>query len=271
MGVMAGLLGASAASAAPGLEIRDSAVRVTIIPEARSDVSVTVTQTNGRLPLRITRMGDSVIIDGGLAGRSVNCHGMFGAPKVSIWGKGDFNHGDLPALVVHAPMDVRVGAGGAVFGVIGRGSSVQLANSGCGDWTVANVSGPLRLSLSGSGDVRAGSAGATEIHTSGSGDVYAHEIDGGLKAGISGSGDIRADKVNGPLSAHIAGSGDVVAQGGAVTELEVAIAGSGDLTFRGVAQSLKASIAGSGDVVVGQVTGAVTKHIAGSGDVRIGR
>ena len=59
MGVMAGLLGASAASAAPGLEIRDSAVRVTIIPEARSDVSVTVTQTNGRLPLRITRMGDS--------------------------------------------------------------------------------------------------------------------------------------------------------------------------------------------------------------------
>ena len=57
---------------------------------------------------------------------------------------------------------------------------------------------------------------------------------------------------------------------GSVTDLEVAIAGSGDVTFHGVAQTLKATIAGSGDVVVGHVTGAVSKHIAGSGDVRIG-
>jgi hypothetical protein len=270
LGGVAALLTAGAAAAAPGLEIRDSAVRVTIIPEARSDILVTVSQTNPRLPLRIRRVGDGVVVDGGLMGVGMNCHSMFGKAKVSIWGKGDFAQSELPILTVHTPMDVKVGAGGAVFGVIGRGASVQLANSGCGDWTVANVSGPLHLSLSGSGDVHAGSSGPAEIHTSGSGDVFARVFDGGLTAGISGSGDIHAEAVNGPLVAHIAGSGDVVANGGAVTDLQVAIAGSGDVTFHGVAQTLKASIAGSGDVVVGHVTGAVSKHIAGSGDVRIG-
>ena len=42
--------------------------------------------------------------------------------------------------------------------------------------------------------------------------------------------------------------------------LEVTVAGAGDVTLGGVAQSLKASIIGSGDVRVGRVTGPVTKR-----------
>lgn len=85
---LAGLatIGAGAASATPNLEIKQAVARVTIIPEARGDIVVTVTNANSRLPLKITRMG----------------------------------------------------------------------NSGCGDWTVADQTGPLHVHVSGSGDVSVG-------------------------------------------------------------------------------------------------------------------
>ena len=99
--------------------------RVTIIPEARGDIVVTVTKANSRLPLKITRIGD-------------------------------IKYDDLPQVVVHMPRNARVGAGGAVFGAIGPGDSVDLGNSGCGDWTVADQTGPLHVHVSGSGDVSVG-------------------------------------------------------------------------------------------------------------------
>ncbi len=270
LGVLASI-GAGAAAATPSLEIKHAVARVTIIPEARGDIVVTVTKTNSRLPLKVTRMGDSVMIDGDLGWRSPNCHTLFGHPGVSVWGAGDFRYDDLPQVVVHVPRNTRVGAGGAVFGAIGPGDSVDLGNSGCGDWTVADQTGPLHVHVSGSGDVRAGSVGAADVSVSGSGDVNLQATRGGLVTGIAGSGDVTAASVTGPLRAHVSGSGDVRVHGGAVTDMDVSVAGSGDIHFGGVAQSLNARIAGSGDVSVAKVTGLVAKHIAGSGDVSVGR
>lgn len=270
---LAGLatIGAGAASATPNLEIKQAVARVTIIPEARGDIVVTVTKANSRLPLKITRMGDSVMIDGDLGWRSPNCRTLFGRPGVLVWGLGDFKYDDLPQVVVHMPRNARVGAGGAVFGAIGPGDSVDLASSGCGDWTVADQTGPLHLHVSGSGDVRAGSVGAADVSVSGSGDVNLRAARGGLVTNIAGSGDVTAASVTGPLHAHVSGSGDVRVHGGAVTDMDVLVAGSGDIHFGGVAQSLDARIAGSGDVNVAKVTGSVSKHVAGSGDVSVGR
>ncbi len=260
----------AAAAAGPSVEIRDAAVRVTIVPETRGDVSAVVVRANRRLPLTLSRNGASLVIDGGLRGRGLHCRSLFGRPGVWVMGVGDVARGDFPQVVIHTPMTVSVSAGGAVFGDLGRGAAVDLANAGCGDWTVANVEGPLAIHAAGSGDIRAGSAAAADIRVVGSADVYTRALRGGLRASASGSGDIHAQSVDGPLYVRVAGSGDVEVRGGAVTHMDAAVAGSGDVTLRGAAQSLDASVAGSGDITVGNVTGAVSRHVAGSGDVRIG-
>ncbi|MBA3810205.1 MAG: DUF2807 domain-containing protein [Caulobacteraceae bacterium] len=271
LGALGAALAAGAACAAPSVAIRGAAVRVVVIPEARSDVSVAFIKTNPRLPLKVSQLGEKVFVDGDIGHRPHGCLGWGGRRGVGIWGRGRIAYEDLPQIVVHAPMAVEVAAGDAVFGAIGRGDSVDLANHGCGDWTIGNVRGHLRLSQSGSGDANAGAAGSAEISVAGSGDVSTRQIAAGLSAVVRGSGDVVAASVSGPLDVNIAGSGDVRAGAGQVTRMNVAVAGSGDVTFGGVAQSLDASVAGSGDIRVAQVVGSVNKHVMGSGEVTIGR
>ncbi len=264
------LTAAGGAGAASSVDIRNAAAQVTIIPEARSDVQVSIIRTHPKLRLSVSTIGDRVIVDGGLMGRAMTCHAALGGPSVMVWGVGNVSVETLPKVVIHTPMDAKVSAGGAVFGDVGRAASADLATSGCGDWTMANVSGPLKISTAGSGDVRAGSAGSAHLRVSGSGDISLRDLAGGLDAATSGSGDVSIASVSGPFRARVAGAGDIKARGGAVTDMDVAIAGSGDVTLAGSAQSLKATIAGSGDVTVTRVSGPVTKSVVGSGDVTIG-
>ncbi len=264
------LILAGAASAAPSVEIEHAAATVTIIPENRADIAVSMAQTNSSLPITVTRDGDRTLVEGNLRFHWANCHRRSGVERVSVSGVGEFTRASLPIVVVRTPMDARVVAGGAVFGAVGRAGSLTLSNSGCGDWTVANVAGPLVVHAAGSGDVIAGEAASADIAVSGSSDISTHALRGGLRARITGSGDLSVVSVSGPLDARVAGSGDVIVHGGDATAMTVAITGSGDVRFQGVAQSLDASIAGSGDVSVRKVVGAVSRRVAGSGDVRIG-
>jgi hypothetical protein len=263
---MAVAAAAGSATAGPGVIIHDAAARVTVIPDARNDVSVEVVRSNPHFRITVTKIGDDVSVDGGLGFRGHNCRNK----GVSVWGVGFVPYQDLPQIVVRTPMNVRVKAGGAVFGVVGRADSTELGNSGCGDWTVANVAGPADVRVSGSGDVRVADVGSADVRISGSANVVLGDVRGGLAAATSGSGDVSARTVNGPLHVRVAGSGDVTSRGGQVTNMFVSIAGSGDVKFGGVAQSLDASVAGSGDVFVSHVVGPVSKHIAGSGSVRVG-
>jgi hypothetical protein len=265
----AALTMAGAASAAH-VDIRHAAARVTVIPEARSDIVVTVAKPNPRMKITVARLGDDIIVDGGLSLRGANCSSSFGRRGVHIWGMGFVPYDNLPQIVIRTPLDAKVSAGGAVFGIVDRTDSLELANAGCGDWSVANVAGPLTLRLAGSGDVRAGSAGSANVKISGSSDISMQDVRNGLEASSAGSGDLRVASINGPLHAHVVGSGDIVATGGHVTDMDVGVAGSGDVSFGGVAQTLEANVAGSGDVTVGHVTGTVSKHVAGSGSVTIG-
>ena len=261
---------AGAASAAPSVEIREAAVRVVVIPEARSDVKVELMTSSQALPLTIRNEGDKVIVSGGLRHRIGGCSAMFGKTTVHVRGLGQVSYDNLPQVVVRAPMDAKVGASGAVFGSVGRTDSLELSNAGCGDWTVANVKGALKINQAGSGDTRAGSAGQLVVHVAGSGDVIAREVGGPATVDIAGSGDVTTDSVSGAFKANIAGSGDVKVAQGHASEMVVHIAGSGDVRFGGVADSLNASVAGSGDVSVGKVNGPVKKSILGSGDVSVG-
>jgi len=274
LGAVAALSLSTAASAA-SIEIKDAVARVTVIPEARSDVAVSIVKNDAHHPLQVSTGPDGrTIVDGGyrngLFGGITGCNSFGGRPVVHVRGVGAIGYDDMAQVVVHVPMDAKVAGGGAVFGTVGRSSSLELASAGCGDWTVADVGGRFALSSSGSGDVHAGSAGLIHISTSGSGDVFARAIGGGVEASIAGSSNIKIASVSGPVRARISGSGDLNIDGGHAPDLSASIAGSGNVTFHGVADTLTASIAGSGDVNVAHVTGAVKKAIVGSGGVNVG-
>ncbi|MDP1737829.1 MAG: DUF2807 domain-containing protein [Caulobacter sp.] len=268
----AALLGAGAASAKEQhpVEIKDAVVRVVVIPEARSDIKVEVLTTNPGLPLEVRTEGDRTVIDGDLRFNAIsNCRTINGVTTVTVKGK-SYGWDAIPQIVIRTPMDASVGAGGAVFGSVGRTNSLSLSNAGCGDWTVANVAGELNINQAGSGDTRAGAAASVAINIAGSGDVTTTAISGPLAVNIAGSGDVEVGSVAGAMSVNIMGSGDVKVLGGDAGAVAVSIAGSGDVIIAAPADSVSAKIAGSGDVRVVRVSGSVTKKVAGSGEVIVG-
>ncbi len=266
---MASLAWADAASAA-SVEVKDAVARVTVIPEDRSDIKIEMLTTNPSLPIEVRSMGDRVIVDGRLGHRIRSCHSDNGKPKVHVSELGEIAWADMPQIVIRTPRDVHVGAGGAVYGSVGKSDELDLSNAGCGDWVVANVAGRMKLNIAGSGDTHTGSAGETHMRIAGSGDVRSQAITGSLDVDVAGSGDVTTASVSGPVDVKVAGSGDVKIGSGHVPSLTVTIAGSGNVVLDGVADTLKARIAGSGDVKVKQVTGSVSKMVLGSGSVTIG-
>jgi hypothetical protein len=265
----AAALTAGAASAAM-VEVKDAVARVTVIPESRSDIKVEVIQANPKLPIEVRTFAGQTIVDGGLRRRIRDCHGSGENVAVRVRGVGDVGFREMPQIVIHTPRDVEVDAGGAVWGTVGRSASVKLGNAGCGDWTVGNTDGAMRVSQAGSGDTRTGSAASAKVRVAGSGDASVGDIRGGLEIDIAGSGDVTVASIAGPLDVGIAGSGDVKVAGGKATTMAVHTAGSGNVDFRGTAETLRARIAGSGDVRAKAVTGSVSKTVMGSGGVTIG-
>lgn len=263
---------AGAAAAAPSVKIKDAVARVVVIPEARSDVKVEFLTTNKSLPLTIRQNGAETIVDGDLRMNKIgSCNTKMGVTMIKVRGVGEVKWDDIPQIVVRTPLNVEVSGGGAVFGSVGRSDSLELANAGCGDWTVANVKGKLEVAEAGSGDVNTGTAGSAEISIAGSGSVKTQAVAGDLEVSLMGSGDAIAASVGGKIETNIMGSGDVKVGGGRARSLEVNIMGSGDVTVDGEVGDVEVSVAGSGDVRVAKATGSVSKHVAGSGDVYIGR
>lgn len=261
---------AAGAADAASVEIKDAVARVVVIPEDRQDIKVEMLTTHPDLPLQVRSQGGRWIIDGNLNRRIRDCASKMGRTSVRVAKLGDVAYDDMPQVVVRTPRDAKVTAGGAVFGSIGKTASLDFANAGCGDWTIANVAGKLSLSEAGSGDVNTGSAGEAEIHIAGSGDVHTQAVAGRLEVAVAGSGDVGVAALNGPAKVRIAGSGDVRIAGGRTPSLDATIAGSGDVRMDGEVGDLNAQIVGSGDVMVRKVTGAVKKTVMGSGGVTIG-
>ncbi len=262
---------AGAASAAPSVKIKDAVARVVVIPEARSDVKVEFITTNKSLPLTIRQNGNETIVDGDLRMNKIHgCNTTMGKVTIKVRGVGEVKWEDIPQIAIRTPLNVEVAGGGAVFGSVGRSETLELANAGCGDWTVANVKGKLEISQAGSGDTSVGSAGSAEINIAGSGSVKLQDVAGDCEVSIAGSGDASAAAVGGRVEANILGSGDVTITGGRSRSLEVNVMGSGDVTHNGEVGDAEVSVAGSGDVRIAKATGAISKSVAGSGDVMIG-
>jgi hypothetical protein len=264
----AALATAGAASAA-SVELKDAVVRVTVIPEDRADVKVEIVRANPKLPLEVRSFGGATIVDGGLGHRIRDCHHRSDRPEVWVSGVGRVEGDEIPQVVIHTPKAVSLSSSGAVFGSIGRAGSLQLHDSGCSNWTIADVAGDASVQESGAGTIQMGATGRLGVHLSGAASIHAVRVRQGLDAQLSGAGNVQVEDVAGPVEAHVSGVGRVRMAGGHATSLRASVSGIGGVDFGGTADTLDAGISGLGSVRVKHVNGAVTKSVSGAGHVTI--
>ena len=257
------------AAQAASVEVKDAVARITVIPEARSDIKVEIVRPNADLPISVRSFGDRTIVDGGLSHRIRDCNGSGERARVKVRGVGTVEWADMPQVVIHTPSAVVVHAGGAVQGVIGRSSSLELHNSGCSTFTIADVAGDAVLHESGAGSVRMGAASRLEVHLSGAANIHATRVRG-VDARLSGAGNVRIDDLSGPLEAQVSGVGKIGVAGGRASTMHASVSGIGSVEFGGTADNLDASISGLGGIRVREVTGAIHKSVSGGGHVSIG-
>jgi hypothetical protein len=276
MKIQAVLLAATAALAAgsaqaASVEIRDAVARVTVVPEDRADIKVDVIRPNARLPLRISTMGDRTIVDGDLDHRIRNCNGFGEKAHVKVRDVGEVTYPDMPQVVVHTPKSVVISTSGAVQGAIGRSGDLELHNSGCSAWTIADVAGEAEIHESGAGSIHMGQSDRLSVQLSGAANIHATRVRRALDARLSGAGNIRVDDLQGQLGAQVSGVGQVHVAQGQASLVKASVSGIGSVAFDGVAQDLDASISGLGSVRVNEVKGSVSKSVSGGGSIQIGQ
>jgi len=270
------LLAAAMASAAAGgaqaakVDIRDAAVRVTVVPQDRSDIKVEIVKAHPDLPLEVSVSGDRTVVDGGLAHRIRDCNGMGENARINIRDVGRVAYADLPQVVVYTPKAVDVDSNGAVIGSVGRSGSLELDDSGCANWTVADVEGEAELHVSGAGNVKMGTAGKLDVHLSGAANIQAVGVRDGMEARLSGAGNVRVANFAGPMDAQVSGVGQVRIAAGRANTMRASVSGIGQIEFEGQAQDLQASISGLGQIRVREVTGQVNKSVSGGGSIKVG-
>ena len=268
MAAIAALAGAGAANAA-AVELKDAVARVTVVPEDRADVKVEVVTANPKLPIEVRNFAGTTVIDGGLGHRIGDCHHRPDRPVARVRGVGEVEGDAIPQLVVRTPRAVVISSNGAVFGAVGRSASLELHDSGCSAWTVADVAGDAKILESGAGSVRLGAVGRLDLRLSGAADVHAVRIRQGMDTTLSGAGRVLVDDFAGPLDARVSGIGQVRVTGGHATTVRASVSGMGGVEFGGVAETLDARISGIGGIRVKQVTGAATRSVSGAGHVTI--
>ena len=270
LALISALTVAASSEAMPLVDVRGAAVRIVIIPEQRQGVRVVILKRVRELPLRITRSGQNLSISGNLGHTSRGCFIAGGKPGVRIKGRADVAYENLPEIFIFTPRAMRIAAGEAVFGTVGRSDSLDLANRGCGAWTVANVGGHLRVNQSGSGHIAVGTAGVSDLSVAGAGQIVTRNLSGALTAVSSNSGNISVGAVAGALNLHVAGPGDIRVSGGSANQMTASVAGSGVIHFGGTAGRLNAMVAGSGLLSVRRVNGPAKQQVFGSGSIRVG-
>lgn len=249
------------------LRLRHVAAVITITPEDRTDFSVEIDNTAGKLPMpTVASEGGRVIVDGQLRGRVRDCRDGGGA-TVRGYGEGEFAVADLPRITIRAPRALNLERSGAGSTEIGPTQALTLEVAGCSSTTAGDVGGAAELDVAGSGDMRIGAVQTLNADVAGSANVNIGAVAAGAEVDIAGSGSVTLASLTGDLNTDGAGSGNIEVQGGTIATAEVDLAGSGGVSISAPVQTLNVSIVGSGDVDVNGAVGDIDADIAGSGSV----
>lgn len=253
------------------LRIDNAAAEVVVIPEDRTTIDVQL-GAPGRVPaLRVRQTADGLVIDGGLRNRIRGCGSWSGSgDSVRVSGIGAVRRQDLPRITVRVPRALNYQASGAVYSTIGASSGGVVQLNGCGDATVAPVSGALDVTLNGSGGGRVEHVrGALEATVNGSGALRVAAADADATLRLNGSGDLDVGAVAGRLDARATGSGSLrTASAGGDTRL--VLTGSGNVEAGAVRGALDAELRGSGSMRVASVEGARARlQLTSSGDINV--
>ncbi|MCW5761521.1 MAG: DUF2807 domain-containing protein, partial [Phenylobacterium sp.] len=244
--------------------------RVTVVPEDRADIKVDIVRTHAKLPLAVRTLGDKTVVDGDLHRTIRGCNVASRQPHVTVNGVGRVDYEQMPQVVIYTPRNVSLSANGAVVGAIGRSGALDLSNSGCSAWTIADVAGAAEIHESGAGVIRMGASDRLEVHLSGAANIDAARVRKSLDARLSGAGNVRIAEFTGDMQAQVSGVGRIDVKNGKATSVRASVSGVGSVGFDGTTQDLDASISGLGGVRVEQVTGNVRKSVSGGGRVSIG-
>lgn len=264
--IAAALAAAAGAAQAEELVLNGVVARVTITPENRSDMVVTVQPGRGLAAPRMRREGERIIVEGGQEVRG--CNTRQGVTDVRLRGGGRVSMAEAPTITVRAPRSLSISTrgNGAVSGRIGPMQNLQLASGGCSNWTLGDVAGSLTLTQSGGSRADAGAAGSAQMSASGGGVINAGQVRT-LDARASGGGVVRVAGVAGPMTANASGGGSVRIAGGRTGLLRATASGGGWVDYAGSAEGLEANASGGGRVEVGRVTGSVDRRRASGGGV----
>lgn len=249
------------------LQLRDLAAIVRVIPEARADIAVSISNPGPLAAPDVRVSGDRLIIDGGVR-QIQSCRALEnGGFEVQVRRRGRLQTAQLPTIQVRMPREAVISAGGAVRLSVGQSERLRARLSGCGEAEIEGVAGLAEISVAGSQDVRLYEAQRAQIAVAGAGDVVLGAVRDGLTVSIAGAGDVTAAHADGPTSIVIQGAGDVTIRAGRADPLSVTVAGAGDVLHLGVATRLNVTVVGAGDVRVNRVEGEINRRVIGSGDV----
>lgn len=270
LGVGAALFAMAVAGQAAAAELvfRDVVARVVVIPEARSDIQVEVSPGRDGAPtVRVARSGDTVTVSGGSRVRQCNFDGdgsgwirLSNGPRVDMQ--------DAASVTVRAPRDVRISGGGAILGSIGRSQTLSIEQSGCANWTAADVAGVFQAEISNGANLRAGAAPTARLTATNGGAVRVVRAER-LEAIATNGGHVKASAAPGVVSATATGGGVVSIDGGATRSLTGVATGGGSIRHKGRVGELDANATGGAVIRVEHAGRVLSRSARGGSSVVI--
>ena len=280
------LLSVGGARAAESITLKNLRADVEVIPGDRPDVAVSVEpRGSADPPPVVSRAGDRVTVQGQIqTGQrtyriSLNLDRGMDVEAMKRRSHVQRTHpSDLPLIVIHTPLKVRLKSGAYVFGHIGPSRSLAISDNGDGEWRIDAVSEDVsvegnggtdfHLSTSrtasvdmlGTGNVALGDTQSLYASLWGSGNVTASRIGHDLDLTLSGIGDFEAQSVSGPMHVLISDAGGARIEDGDVSKLTVrTIDGIGGVQFGGTVKDVDVDIGTITRVHIHKVTGVVRK------------
>jgi len=147
----------------------------------------------------------------------------------------------------------------------------ELSLDSSGDAEVRGASGPLVVSVQGSGDVAlTGLVSAVDAKLTSAGDLEIDGLDGPVRIVVRGSGDALLDGRITGLVAELTSAGGLGVSGIDAETVDVWVGGSGDAELEGQAAQLVATTTSVGDIDASDLQiGSAQVSVRGSGDIAV--